>query len=150
MMNSSSDVCKTWPLCGPSSDQEMFWVDPCFPLSNENISSYHSILFHWSCSDGDNPSYIGTWVVIYAYAMWLKPLLCFSIPTMTISLFDMFWWHKCEPRVPLFREVPMLLDIGNWLEQWLINHWGCSIIIQIISWGTNALLFIMRAINHWG
>ena len=96
-----------------------------------------SSLLLWSCLGGDHPSYIGTGVMnlIYGYVMWVE-LLCFNTATMIISVFNkLFWWHKCQPWVPSFPELPKPLDTSPWLESCVGDYWGYShISTRIISW----------------
>ena len=43
--------------------------------------------------------------------MWFGPLLHFRIPTMNVDMFSkLFWWHKCQPELPSFRELNMFID----------------------------------------
>ena len=64
MMNPSSNVCKKCLIVGQLPINRCCAADPCyFVFRSDNISLDHSVLFHWSCLDGDNPSYIGVGVV---------------------------------------------------------------------------------------
>ena len=127
-MNPSSDVCKKCLVVGIPHTKWYFGVDTCYLVFQvNNISWDHSILFHFG------HIYMGTiqailewgWC-IYAYAMWLKPLLHFTIPTMNVSMFSQLsWWHKCQPCVPSFRELPKRLDKCHWSEQCLSDYRCC-------------------------
>ena len=126
------------PHGGPLSYCEMLWVNPCSCfIQFNNISLDHYNLLLWSCLDVDNPSiYIGTGIVH----------LCLCHATRTI------YCVSCFDDISVKLEY---LHLGSSQSCWIqvTDQNNASMIIgaapissQIIAWGTNALLLIMRAI----
>ena len=115
-MNPFSDVCKKCLVVGHLCTKWYFGADSCYLFQVNNISSNHSVfstlvMFRWGQFkkywNGGNAFMLmpcdSNHCCISAYQPWISP-----------SIFSQFyWWQKCQPWVPSFRELPKMLDTGR-------------------------------------